>query len=166
MSGHVTRGLALVVTASAGLLAGRATAPAPAPVAPVATAAPRAGAPAAICVAHLGDADVERIRDEVRRALGDRAPAGGSPLPPTAEVAGVAEAVAPALTVAQAERLAAVEDRIDTALAAGHWTAADVAVLRAASAQVPADAYVAAVQRLGVAINDGRLRIDPETGPY
>lgn len=148
--------IAAALALAGGIAIGRVTAPASPPVviaAPSAARAPVAPAFAPTCVARLDDSDLRRLRDEVVAALADHGP----PAPP---VALPPDEPAPAALVATAE----LERQLDAALAVGRWTDGDLAALRAAGA--PPEAYAAAMQRLAMEVNRGRLRVETTGAPF
>lgn len=153
--------LAGAAIAAAGFWLGttRAATPAPAPAAaPIASAPVRAvpvrspvvGPPGASSVtadqirAIVRDELAEAGRADAADAAGDRADAPASPVPDADQAAAVADAVA----------------TVDAAVAAGRWTDADVARLRAALPRLGRAELDRVLGPLFVAINDRRVVVD------
>jgi len=143
-----------------GFAIGRVTAPSspePATVSVVERGAPAVIAPGT-CVAHLGDDDLRRLRDEVVAAI--------APGSPAAAIVPPAEDPPPPPTPEQLAAEDASARLLDTAIAAGRWTDADAAALRGQLGTVPDATRIAMLQRMAVAINSGRLHVDTTGAPF
>jgi hypothetical protein len=81
-----------------------------------------------------------------------------------APIAAEPEAAAPPSPAALAAA-DAIDQRLDTALAAGQWTSADARAFRAALVELTPAARDAAMARLVTSINAQTLRLEPGVAP-